>query len=103
MSYRYRTFIAVEVQQFSRDRLRGLQEQLAGIAYGVKWVEPRNMHLTLLFLGEIDARDVPKLCKTVEQAVSGFAPFSFSVAGLGAFPTPRRPRVLIAQVEEGAE
>jgi 2'-5' RNA ligase len=92
----------VDIEPFTRDRLRGLQEQLAGVAPGVNWVEPDNMHLTLIFLGEVDARETPHVCKAVAEAAKPFAPFSFSVAGLGAFPTPRRPRTLIARVDEGA-
>lgn len=103
MINRYRTFIAVDVEPFTRDRMCGVQEQLARVVRGVKWVEPGNMHLTLLFLGEIDARDVPRVCKAVERVCNATVPFSFSVAGVGAFPHLRRPRVLIARVDDGVE
>jgi RNA 2',3'-cyclic 3'-phosphodiesterase len=100
---RYRTFIAVEVSPFARDRLRGLQEQLAPHAEGVKWVETNNLHLTLVFLGEVNDREVVRVCRATEGACADAAPFSFTLAGLGAFPTPRRPRTLIAKVREGAD
>jgi 2'-5' RNA ligase len=103
MPLRMRTFVAVEVEPFTRDRLVGLQAQLGELADAVKWVEPPNLHLTLAFLGEVDAREIPKVCKAVSGAVTGFEPFTFTVAGLGAFPTPRRPKVLVANVAEGAE
>jgi RNA 2',3'-cyclic 3'-phosphodiesterase len=100
---RFRTFIAVELEQFTRDRLRGLQEQLSSAAEGVKWVEPENLHLTLIFLGEVDERQLPKVCSAVADASAPLEPFAFTLAGLGAFPMPRRPRTLIAKVSEGAE
>lgn len=100
---RYRTFIAVDVEPFTRDRLAGLQEQLAAATEGVKWVETSNLHLTLLFLGEVDSREVPALCRAVDSVASTTAPFVYTLTGLGAFPTPRRPRTLIAKVGEGAE
>src|SRR2546425_834317 len=37
------------------------------------------------------------------QATSGFAAFEATVAGLGAFPTPTRPRVIWAGVGRGAD
>lgn len=103
MPQRLRTFIAVDIEPFTRDRLRGLQSQLGDVADSVKWVDPGNMHLTLVFLGEVDARESPRICEAVATVAKPIAPFSFTVAGLGAFPTPRRPRTLIARVDEGAK
>ena len=63
---RLRTFIGVDIGKTIRDRARALQETLAQSSPGVKWVEPENLHVTLLFLGEVDARDVPEVCRAVE-------------------------------------
>jgi 2'-5' RNA ligase len=103
MPQRLRTFIGVALDTFTHDRLVGLQERLAEAGVPVKWVEPDNLHLTLLFLGEVDAREVPAVCKAVEQVCRGVAPFALTLAGAGAFPTPRRPRTLIVHVTEGME
>ncbi len=102
MPSRLRTFIAVAVDTFTHDRLVGLQERLAETGVPVKWVEPQNLHITLLFLGEVDAREMPAVCQAVEQGCRGVAPFAMTLAGTGAFPTPRRPRTLIVHVTEGA-
>jgi 2'-5' RNA ligase len=67
----------------------------------VKWVEPENLHLTLLFLGEVDARETPAVCRAAEQIGRRTKPFTLTLAGVGAFPTPRRPRTLIVHVTEG--
>jgi 2'-5' RNA ligase len=103
MPQRLRTFVAVDIEPFTRERLRGLQAQLADLADAVNWVEPKNLHLTLAFLGEVDARETPKVCAAVAAVAKGRAPFAFAIAGLGAFPTPRRPKVLVARVTDGAE
>ena len=47
MPYRFRTFIAVDVERFTRDRLVGLQKQLAAMTPGIRWVEPANLHVTI--------------------------------------------------------
>jgi 2'-5' RNA ligase len=103
MPQRLRTFIAVEVESFTRDRLVGLQERLAAGGAAAKWVEPANLHITLLFLGEVNSREVPAICRVVADGAATFAPFAMTLAGAGAFPTPRRPRTLIVHVTEGAE
>ncbi len=100
---RYRTFIAVDVAPFTRTRLRGLQDQLAPLTDGVKWVDVANLHLTLIFMGEVNEREVVRVCRATESACANIAPFSFTLAGLGAFPNPRRPRTLIAKVSDGAD
>jgi 2'-5' RNA ligase len=101
MPYRLRTFVAVELDRFTHDRLVGLQERLAAPGVPVKWVEPENLHITLLFLGEVDARETPAVCNAVKLAARKLKPFAVTLAGVGAFPTPRRPRTLIVHVTEG--
>jgi len=103
MPQRLRTFIAVSLEKFSHDRVVGLQRRFQDLGVPVKWVEPNNLHLTLLFLGEVDARETPAICKAVETAVRSMRPFAITIAGAGAFPTPRRPRTLIVHVSEGNE
>lgn len=86
---RTRTFIAIELGKAVRDRLIGLQESLTASAAGVKWVEPENLHVTLLFLGEVDDRELPGVCRAVQEALSEHAEFTLSVEGVGCFPNPR--------------
>ena len=49
-----RTFIAIELPKVILDSLALLEERLKNTEADVKWVEPRNIHLTLKFLGEVD-------------------------------------------------
>jgi RNA 2',3'-cyclic 3'-phosphodiesterase len=103
MSRRHRTFIGVGIDRFTRDRLAGLQERLAESAPGVKWAAPDNWHVTLLFLGEVGEVEVLEVCRTVESVCRDVPAFPMTLAGTGAFPTPRRPRTLIVNVTEGAD
>jgi 2'-5' RNA ligase len=100
---RTRTFIGIELTKPIRDRLVALQEALADAAPDVKWVEPENLHVTQLFLGEVDDRELPAVCRAVQAAVAEYAAFPLSVAGAGCFPNPRRPRVLWVGVEQGIQ
>ncbi len=84
-----------------RKKLQALQTALAAVGADVKWVEPGAMHITLLFLGELDDRDLAEVCKLTAKAAGAVESFRLSLAGLGAFPNLRRPKVLWAGIDEG--
>src|SRR5947209_15246288 len=98
-----RTFIALPLDDVQRRRVVALQQDLADAGGDVKWVEPENLHVTLLFLGEVDALEVVEVCRAVRGVAGATAPFSFGAAGVGAFPNLRRPRTVWVGVEEGRE
>jgi 2'-5' RNA ligase len=99
---RLRTFIAVPLNRAVRDRLVSLQERLAGKGADVKWVEPENLHVTLLFLGEVGERDVMPVCRAVADVCRLHTPFSFGVESVGCFPNIQRPRILWVGVIDGS-
>jgi 2'-5' RNA ligase len=98
---RVRTFIAIDPGKAIRDRLVALQESLARAGPEVKWVERENLHVTLLFLGEVAMEDVPRVCEAVAGGAGQHAAFPLTVESAGCFPNPRRPRVLWAGVGHG--
>jgi len=100
---RLRTFIAVDIGKATRDRAVALQEKLAQISSAVKWVEPENLHITLLFLGEVDDRTMPDVCRVVAEQAQQHHPFSLSIERVGCFPNPRRPHVLWLGVGQGTQ
>jgi 2'-5' RNA ligase len=98
---RLRTFIGVDIGKAIRERAVALQEKLSQSANGVKWVEPENLHITLLFLGEVDDREVPAVCRAVAEQTIQHPAFEMSVEKLGCFPHPRRPRIIWIGVGQG--
>ena len=91
-----RTFIALELPEELKKNLGRLQAQFREGASAVKWVRPENIHLTLKFLGDIQADMVAPVASALEKLAAGREPFSFEVAGIGAFPNGRNPKVLWA-------
>jgi len=100
---RTRTFIAVEMSANIRSNAVALQEALGRLGAEVKWAAPDTMHVTLLFLGEVDDRELHAVCRAVKEVAATEPPFRLRVSGLGAFPTPRRPKILWAGITDGAE
>jgi RNA 2',3'-cyclic 3'-phosphodiesterase len=100
---RLRVFIAVDIGKELRARCVTLQETLSRAADDVKWVEAKSMHLTLLFLGEVDDRTLPDVCRAVALVAGRHEGFTLSIESVGCFPNPRRPRILWAGVGAGKE
>ena len=100
---RTRTFIAVETSADIRANAVALQESLAKTGAEVKWTTSETMHITLLFLGEVDDRELHSICRAVKDVAATEPAFPLRVSGVGAFPTPRRPKILWAGITEGAE
>ncbi|MGC8970096.1 MAG: RNA 2',3'-cyclic phosphodiesterase [Conexivisphaera sp.] len=95
-----RCFVAVDVR-LEGDRLRAYEEITRALvgAMRVKPVEEENLHLTLKFIGEVEEERLQR----IREALRGvrYHRFTATLRGLGAFPSPRNPRVIWIGVEEG--
>jgi RNA 2',3'-cyclic 3'-phosphodiesterase len=100
---RIRTFLAIDPGKPIRERALALQNYLAETGVTVKWVESDNLHLTLIFLGEVEDRNLMAICRATAAEAGKHEPFPLTLAGAGCFPNERRPRVLWIGVSEGAE
>ena len=89
-----RSFIAIDFPQATREKLVAIQEQLKQSRAGVRWVKPAGIHLTLKFLGNIHPVQVDDIAAAVAQLVRDEPPITLCAAGLGAFPSHRKPRVI---------
>ncbi len=99
---RIRTFVAIEIDDAIRSNAVALQKLLGNTGADVKWVEPHNLHVTLVFLGDVHERELGAVCLAVTRAAAREPAFTLRVSGVGAFPTPRRPKTLWAGITEGA-
>jgi RNA 2',3'-cyclic 3'-phosphodiesterase len=100
-----RAFIAIDLSPEIRRRLEGVSKQLKDrmVDVPIRWVPVENIHLTLMFLGDVSINNLEMLKKILQNEVAAHHAFEFSVGGLGAFPNTRHPRVLWVGVEAPAE
>jgi len=91
---RIRSFVALDVTPPVRAALQTLVAELAATKADVRWVPPAGMHLTLKFLGAVEAAHLDRVHAALAAAVHEQAALQLRVRGLGAFPSLRRPRVL---------
>ena len=89
-----RSFIAIELPEEAKEGLTRLRKELErGEHKFVKWVDPKGIHLTLKFLGNIPSKRVTEITEAMEGAAQGISPFHLEISGLGAFPNLGQARV----------
>ena len=100
-----RAFIAVEIPPEIHQAIESKTAQLQAALDTslVRWVPADNIHLTLKFLGDVSPTNVEMLSQMLNVEVNQHATFVLKFEGLGAFPNPRRPRVIWIGIQAPAE
>lgn len=97
-----RSFIAFDLGNHEiLSRISAVQRKLEGTGASLKLVNPQNIHVTLRFLGNIQASMVDRIYEVMEQV--DFDAFQVEVCSVGAFPTVKRPRVIWAGIQKNLE
>jgi len=99
-----RCFVAVPVPAEVRATVVRVQDDVrrACDAANVRWARPDTMHLTLKFLGDVDGARLPAIARALADEMPRHAVAQISLAGVGAFPSPHRARVVWLGVRDGA-
>jgi len=90
-----RLFVSIELKDSATSALAQLDPHIRG----VRWLEPRQMHLTLAFLGSVSAEIQEKLSEKL-RAIS-WRPFFLPLVGLGTFPMKGWPKIIWIGVGTG--
>jgi len=98
-----RTFIALELTPEIQEQLGHIQSKLKKSNADVKWVDPRGIHLTVKFLGDISLKLVDEIKKVISQTVKTHKCFQLGIKQLGAFPKIEYPRVIWVGIKQGFE
>jgi 2'-5' RNA ligase len=99
-----RLFVALEIPAAVREKLAALIEELraveaeAAAKKNARWVRPENLHVTLKFIGNVDASKLDGI-RAALGSVSSEGAVELRFRGLGFFPNERRPRVFWAGIE----
>lgn len=97
---RLRLFLALDLPEAHRERAGEVAQDLRARGWDARWVAPGNHHVTLRFLGATDGATLPALRDAVAAAARGHPTPVLVLRGLGAFPSPRRARVVWAGVHD---
>ena len=97
-----RLFIAVMIPDEVKTEMEKAQADLGrGLAAGrIRWARRGQFHLTLRFLGNVEAQRVGQLIEAVRGACQGFPGLQLRAQGVGFFPDLRFPRVIWVGVRD---
>jgi RNA 2',3'-cyclic 3'-phosphodiesterase len=87
-------FVGIDLPNEIKHTLIDLQCELRQLGVNASWKSPENFHITLEFLGELEASNIQVLTETLNKAVKTNKKFKINIGGLGGFPTINRPHTL---------
>jgi 2'-5' RNA ligase len=97
-----RSFLAFDIENaLVTENIANMQKLSLRTGADLKLVEPKNIHITLRFLGNITTAMVEKIFDEMKNVQ--FTPFDVKIHGIGAFPSAHHPNVLWAGITEGVE
>lgn len=98
-----RLFVAVDIPEEVREVIASAVAGIKAVARDTRWVDPRNLHLTMKFIGEYEEGRLSGLRDEARAAARLCPSFTACLGGLGAFPSPRKARVLWVGMTRGGE
>jgi 2'-5' RNA ligase len=96
-----RIFIAIDISEELREKIADIERKLHSNEFDVKFIEPKNLHITLKFLGDVKEEQINEICNVLEQVSKNFKKFKLFINGLGYFGSPKYIRVIWLGVENG--
>ncbi len=93
-----RCFTGICLPETVRELLAQHIRRLRGAGGRVSWTREENLHLTLRFLGEVTPEQAEAYGVRLAGVLADLPSPTLQVAGLGAFPSLRKPSILWAGV-----
>ena len=99
---RWRCFVAIPIGDALRQDLRTAVDGWRGRddLAGLRWADAGAWHVTLAFLGAIDAASVPGVIERLSTVAEAHPATRSTTGGLGGFPAPARARVAWYGIED---
>lgn len=91
---RMRLFIGIVPDESTRMACTAIAERLHTNGVYARYVDAKNYHLTLAFLGNVDMDRIEEITAAIDAIALRHALFDLSFDRIGAFPNERRPRVV---------
>ena len=97
---RCRAFFAIPPDAQCLESLLAIEQslKLRPWTQHIRWIQSSNLHITLLFLGDVAFNTLVPVAEHVRATVSECA-FSISISHLALFPNARKPSVVAAVIE----
>jgi len=95
-----RLFIALPLPDSVKELLKQQQEALHRMVpfRSVRWSNPQTLHLTLLFLGYVEEKNLRLIRQSLDFGCRQHHSFSLKTAEPSAFPSLQRPSILYTAI-----
>ena len=95
-----RCFLGIEIPEEIKEKIEDLQKQIRNLPLKAKLVERENLHITVMFIGEVHEDYVKHVSEKCKELLKKYEPFEIDVKGLQAIPTNNFIRVLALKVHD---
>ena len=89
-----RSFLAFEMPVKIREIVSRALKEMKKLPLDVRWVRAENIHITVVFMGNISEDDITPIGEAVSKICNRYGPFNVTLTGSGIFGSLRNPRVI---------
>ena len=89
-----RSFLAFELPEQIKDILHRVLADMRQAPLDIKWVRVENIHLTVIFIGNMEMDLLDDMAVIVKGACDSCPPMTISLKSAGVFSSKRNPKVL---------
>ncbi len=98
-----RGFVALSLPGCIREFLGEAEENARAFLPGYRFTSHDNLHMTLLFLGDVSREDLRLVSAALRESASDTNPFTVQLGLPGCFPRSQNPRILHVGISRGEE
>lgn len=80
-----RLFVALDIPEAVRERLRDVMVDLRTACPEARWVRPEGIHVTLKFIGHVDSAKADAIREQL-RTIRSERPVEMELRGMGFFP-----------------
>lgn len=104
MPYRPKFFAGIELDKRVRAACAQLSARLEAHGFDARFEPAAKLHITLAFLGWVEAEQVEPIRDALKLAANSVRPFTMTLDTMSAFPHERRPKIVwIGSHDQGAQ
>jgi 2'-5' RNA ligase len=89
-----RSFLAFELPEDIKQIVTRVSGEIRKSSLDVRWVRPEFIHLTVVFMGDIQSEQVSPMGESLNAVCTNHEPFRIFLKPMGCFPNSRNPRVI---------
>ena len=93
-------FIGIPAGREIKPILSDIQSSLELNSGQIRWVPPKNIHITLSFIGNVSLEGIPNLTKALEDALN-LKHFRISIEKSGVFSSVQHPKIFWLGIGKG--